>query len=104
MEQTDFLLPAMFGASTSTWEAYLGFNLAHGLTVVCFALTAWLLARDLPGVVADDRALKAVFAAISLTLLVAAVAFWFYAPVVCAAIAATCHAALLWRRALPLAA
>jgi hypothetical protein len=98
MEQTEFLLPAMFGTSTSTWQAYLGMNLAHPLTVVGFALTAWLLARDLPGVVAGDRALKAVFAAASLVFFVLALAFWFYAPLVCTVIAVACHLAFLWRQ------
>src|SRR5262249_54339433 len=101
MEQTGIALPAMCGAARSTWDAYLGMNLGHALTVVGFALTAWLLARDLPGVVAGDRALRAVFAAVSTALLVLALAFWFYAPAACAALAAVCHLALLCRRPPP---
>jgi hypothetical protein len=98
MEETDLMLPAMFGASTSTWRAYLGFNLSHGLCVSCFALAAWLLARDLPGIVARDRALQALFVTASTLWFAVSLAFWFYGPVVWTAIAAACHLALLFRR------
>src|SRR5262249_54832428 len=98
MEESELMLPAMFGASRSTWRAYLGFNLSHGLGVTGFALTAWLLARDLPGVIARDRALLALFAAASTLWFAVALAFWFYAPAVCTAIAAACHIGMFWRR------
>jgi hypothetical protein len=98
MEGSDLLLPAVFGVATPTWGAYLGFNLSHGLGVTGFALTAGLLARDLPGVVARDRALQALFAAASLLWFAVALAFWFYAPMLVTGIAATCHLVFLLRR------
>jgi len=97
MEQTDLRLPAMAGASRSAWDAYLGMNLAHALTAIGFALTAGLLCRDLSGIVVRDRALQAIFAAVSIVLFVLALAFWFYAPVVCTALAMICHLAFLTR-------
>ena len=94
MEGSDLRLPAMLGASTSTWRAYLGFNLSHGLGVAGYFLTAWLLSRDLSGVVARDRALRVLFAAFSTMWLVVALGFWFYAVDVITGFAAACHLAL----------
>jgi hypothetical protein len=98
MAGSNLLLPGLFGATTPAWDAYLGFNLSHGLGVAGFALTAWLLARDLPGVLARDRALRALFAAASLFWFAVAITCWFYAPMAVAGMAATCHLAFLWRR------
>jgi hypothetical protein len=99
MEQANVMLPSVFGASASIWGAYLGFNLAHGLAVAVFALTAWLLAHELSGVVARDRALLALFAVTSAVWFVVAIVFWFYAPIVATAAAAICHCWLLARPA-----
>lgn len=98
MERSDVMLPALFGTSTSTWVAYLGFNLSHGLGVTGFALTAWLLARDLPGIVTRDRAVQGLFVALSMLWFAVALTFWFYAPIIVTGIAATCHLVFRLRR------
>src|SRR5207302_1725345 len=76
MERTDLLMPAMFGSSLSTWRAHLGYHLAHAVTAIAFALTLGLLARDLPGVVARDRALQVLFAAVAALFFLFSLAFW----------------------------
>lgn len=98
LDHSDIMLPALFGGTRSTWVAYLGFNVSMGLSVAGFALTAWLLARDVPGLVTHDRALQVLFVVFSALWFTVAVVFWFYAPITVTAIATTCHVAFLWRQ------
>ncbi|MBM4072787.1 MAG: hypothetical protein FJ271_28250 [Planctomycetes bacterium] len=104
MTGSDVMLPSLFEASTPIWSAYLGYHLSHGLGVAGFALTPWLMARDLPCVIAHDRDLQALYATLSLLWFAVALAFWFYAPMLVSGMAATCHLALMvrQRRTLPI--
>src|SRR5437879_5623673 len=85
---------AVLAATCWFWVPFLGLPLA----APGFALTAWLLARDLPGVLGRDRALQALFAGASLLWFAVALTFWFSAPKAVTGMAALSHLMFLWRR------
>ena len=77
---------------TSLWKAWLGFNLSHGYGVFFFGLTTWLLAHDNFRSVIKLRPLFPLILFMSLSYLIMAVSFWFYAPALGCALGFSCFA------------
>ena len=82
-------------ARASIWNAWLGFNLSHGLGLLVFGAAAIGLGLGVDGL-APSRLLLAAPVAISLVYLVLALRFWFWAPSVLFALATAAFAAAWW--------
>lgn len=77
------------------WDAWLGFNISHGLGVFLFgAATAWL-GWDLNSVEVA-RSVLAIPIVIGLVYFTLSVRFWFYAPAVGSGVATACFVAAWW--------
>ncbi len=84
MAATEIALPRMLGSHRAMWDAYVGFNFAHGAVVVAFALGAFLVARH---DASEDRVVRLLFAAATCCWLAVALLYWFWGPA--AAVAAS---------------
>src|SRR5262245_57650141 len=83
------------GGRANMWDAWLGFNLSHGLGVFLFgAATGWL-GLNIEHV-AVARWVLALVVVIGLIYFLLSVRFWFFAPAVGSAIATTCFVAAWW--------
>ena len=89
------LAPAMadtrmrFGgrAAPSMWNAWLGFNISHGLGVFAFGLLCLVMAaHDFENL----GAVRPLAIAFSATYFVVALRFWFYGPVIITATSTVC--------------
>jgi hypothetical protein len=78
---------------TSMWDSWLGFNLSHGLGAFVFGAAAIYVPRIAPQPHAGLVLLA--LTAISATYLATAVRFWFYKPVIGAALATALFLAAL---------
>jgi hypothetical protein len=82
-------------ARANMWDAWLGFNISHGLGMFIFGVaTAWL-GLTLEHVNVSSVALT-IPVAIGLIYFVLSVRFWFYAPAVASFIATACFVAAWW--------
>lgn len=82
-------------ARALVWEAWLGFNISHGLGMLLFgAATIWLgLHMKLVEVSTSALAFPTM---ISLIYFLLSLRFWFYLPTLCFALATACFAAAWW--------
>ena len=79
-------------ARANLWEAWLGFNISHGLGMLLFgAAAAWLGFHA--DQIAPSRSVLAVPVAIGLVYFLLSVRFWFYAPAAGSGVATACFVA-----------
>jgi hypothetical protein len=93
VEGTGIRLVRMFGGSgerPSMWRVWLGINVSHGLGIFAFALLCLLIAVDDFTLIERIDAIRPLAVAFSAALLVLALRFWFYGPVVITAAATAC--------------
>lgn len=83
------------GGRAGMWDAWLGFNISHGLGLFLFGAGAVWLGVNLPSFDAG-RSVLAIPAAIGAIYLLLSVRFWFYAPVVGSAVGTACFVAAWW--------
>lgn len=76
------------------WDAWLGFNISHGLGAVIFGVSA-AVAGGLRGGLLATPPVLAVVVGVSAIYLALALRFWFYIPVVGIGLATGCFAAAL---------
>jgi len=84
-----------FTGRANVWDAWLGFNISHGLGMFLFGAAAVWLGRNLEHVEVA-RAVLAIPVVIGLAYFLLSVRFWFYAPAVGSAIATACFVAAWW--------
>jgi hypothetical protein len=77
-------------AAPSMWNAWLGFNISHGLGVFTFGLICLLIAAYDFDLVERFDAFRAVTIAVPATYLLVALRFWFYGPVIITGTATAC--------------
>lgn len=82
-------------ARANMWDAWLGFNISHGLGMFIFGAAAAWFGLDLEHVKVSSAAL-AIPVVIGLIYFVLSVRFWFYAPAVASSIATACFVAAWW--------
>ena len=84
--------PMRFGgrAAPSMWNAWLGFNISHGLGVFTVGLLCLLIAAHDFKLVEDIVAIRPLTIAFSAAYLVLSLRFWFYGPAVLCGFATTC--------------
>jgi hypothetical protein len=77
------------------WDAWLGFNISHGIGVFLFGAAAVWLGLNLErGDVA--RWMLVVLSSIGLIYFLLSVRFWFFAPAIGSAVATACFVAAWW--------
>ena len=77
------------------WDAWLGFNISHGLGVFLFgAAVVWIGLN--PAAVEAARSVLFIPVVIGLIYFALSIRFWFYAPAVGSAFATACFLAALW--------
>jgi hypothetical protein len=81
------------GARFSMWQAWLGFNISHGLGVATFGFTMLILALHNYGLVQQISAIEPLTIAFSAVYLLLAVRYWFYAPAICCGLGLGCFIA-----------
>jgi hypothetical protein len=79
-------------AAPSMWNAWLGFNISHGLGVFTFGLLCLLIAAHDFDLVQQIDAIRPLTIAVSGAYLVVALRFWFYGPVLIAGTSTACFA------------
>jgi hypothetical protein len=79
---------------TTMWDAWLGFNISHGLGALIFGALAMTVGAFHAGLLATPLVLSAIVS-VSLAYFVLAVRFWFYVPIVCTGLATACFAGAL---------
>jgi hypothetical protein len=84
------------GGRANMWEAWLGFNISHGLGMLLFGAAGVWLGLNLEHVEVE-RAVLAIPVGIGLIYFLLSVRFWFYAPAVGSAVATACFVAAWWR-------
>ena len=82
-------------ARASVWDAWLGFNISHGLGMLLFGLATAGLGLSLDRFNPPGSVLL-VPVVIALAYLLLSLRFWFYVPSVSAAIAAACFFLAWW--------
>jgi len=82
-------------ARANVWEAWLGFNISHGLGMLVFGAAVIWLGLNLEHFEVTSAALL-LPVVIGLIYLLLSVRFWFYAPAVSFAIATACFVAAWW--------
>lgn len=83
------------GGRANMWEAWLGFNISHGLGMFLFGAAAAWLGLNLEHVEVA-RAALAIPVVIGLIYFLLSVRFWFYAPAVGSAVATACFVLAWW--------
>ena len=92
------LTPAMEGtqmrfagrAAPTMWNAWLGFNISHGLGVFVFGLLCLLIAAQDFTVIERIGAIQPLTVAVSASYLALALRFWFYGPAILCGAATAC--------------
>jgi len=84
-------------ARANMWDAWLGFNISHGLGMFTFGSAAVWLGLNVEHFPVSSGAL-AIPVIIALTYFLLSIRFWFYAPAVASAIATALFAAAWWNR------
>ena len=84
------VLAALLGSEAPVWEAYLGFSLSHGLGLAFFGVVHLQLLRREPDFYPRNRWLLSLSVGWAAMWLGLAAAFWFYPPVLIAALALAC--------------
>ena len=95
MEETGMRFARRYGgngARLSMWNAWLGFNISHGLGVFAFALLCLLIATSDFTLVEREAAIQAITIAVPAAYFVVAVRFWFYGPVIITGASTACFA------------
>jgi hypothetical protein len=84
--------PMRFGgrAAPSMWNAWLGFNISHGLGVFTVGLLCLLIAAHDFKLVEDVAAIRPLTIAFSAAYLALSLRFWFYGPVILCGLATAC--------------
>ena len=82
-------------ARANMWDAWLGFNISHGLGMFLFGSAAAWLGLNLEHVTVSSMALT-IPVIIGLLYFLLSVRFWFYAPAVASAIATAFFLAAWW--------
>ena len=84
--------PMRFGgrAAPTMWNAWLGFNISHGLGVFTFGLLCLLLGAQDFGAVEHIEAIRPLTVAFSATYLALSLRFWFYGPAILCGTATAC--------------
>lgn len=77
----------------SMWNAWLGFNISHGLGVFTFGLLALVIAVDDFRLVEDVAALRPLTVAISAVYLAVSLRFWFWGATLITGTATLCFTA-----------
>lgn len=77
------------------WDAWLGFNISHGLGLLLFGAAAAWLGWNMEDV-AVARSALAIPVGIGLIYFLLSVRFWFWAPAVGSALATACFVAAWW--------
>jgi hypothetical protein len=72
------------------WNAWLGFNISHGLGVFAFGLLCLLIAADDFALVERVWAIRPLTIAFSATYLALSLRFWFSGPAILCGVATTC--------------
>ena len=84
-------------ARASMWDAWLGFNISHGLGMFLFGCAVLGLGLSLEHIEVSKAAL-AIPVVIGLIYFFLSVRFWFYVPAVASAIATACFVVAWWSR------
>lgn len=90
MRSSPLVFSSLLGANAPIWETYLGFSFSHGLGLVFFGVVHLQLLRRAPDFHFEHPWLLSLSIACSASWLVLAVFFWFYAPIMVAALALGC--------------
>ena len=77
-------------AAPTMWNAWLGFNISHGLGVFTFALLCLLIGAQDFSVVERIDAIRPLTVAFTATYLVLSLRFWFYGPAILCGTALVC--------------
>ncbi len=77
-------------AAPSMWNAWLGFNISHGLGVFTFGLLCLLIATYDFTLVERIDAIRPLTIAFAATYLALSLRFWFYGPALLTGISTTC--------------
>jgi hypothetical protein len=80
------------GTRLSMWNAWLGFNISHGLGIFAFALLCLLIATSDFALVERMEAIRFLTVAIPAIYVVVALRFWFWGPVLIASTSTACFA------------
>jgi hypothetical protein len=85
------------GATMTMWDAWLGFNISHGLGAFTFGLLCLLIGANDFELVERVDAIRALTIAVPVIYVVVALRFWFYGPLIITAASTACFtiAALL---------
>lgn len=83
------------GGRANMWQAWLGFNISHGLGMFLFGAAAACLGLNIEHV-AVARSVLAIPVGIGLIYFLLSVRFWFYAPAVGSAVASACFLTAWW--------
>jgi len=76
------MLPGVAGPRFSMWQAWLGFNVSHGLGAATFGLTMLILAIHDYSLVQQISAIEPLTIAVSAAYFLLALRYWFYAPAI----------------------
>lgn len=79
---------------TTMWDAWLGFNISHGLGASVFGALA-ILAAVTQGELLAEPTVMAAMTGVSVFYLILALRFWFYIPALGIGLATACFAAAL---------
>lgn len=79
----------------NVWDAWLGFNISHGLGLLLFGAGAAWLGWSIEDV-AITRSALTLLVGIGLIYFLLSVRFWFWAPAVGTAVATACFVAAWW--------
>ena len=93
MEETGMRFARRYGgngARLSMWNAWLGFNISHGLGVFAFALLCLLIAANDFELVRRVDAIRALTVAIPAVYFAVALRFWFYGPAIITGASTAC--------------
>ena len=77
-------------AAPTMWNAWLGFNVSHGLGIFAFALLCLLIAVHDFALVEEVWAIRPLTIAVAAVYLALSLRFWFYGPVIVCGAATIC--------------
>lgn len=94
MKGTGLQLRVMFPGSgherPSMWQAWLGFNISHGIGVASFGLVLLLLALHDFELVEEVGAIQPLSVGVGLAYFLVSIRFWFYGPTIASGIGSAC--------------
>jgi hypothetical protein len=79
MRTTGVSLATSFGAHRTIWDAWLGFNVSHGLGLCIFGAVCMALGRHVSPLEAAPR-IQYTLLGVAFVYLLLALRFWFYVP------------------------